>query len=161
MLTALPRALPVLTDPAECGPVTLALCQDAQAEAFDWPEAFFAPRVWQPRRPPPDARELAAAAAAAARRASPADHRRRRRALRRRDRGRSHASPTAHGIPVAETQAGKGALPDDHPLNLGAIGVTGTAAANRAAAAADVVLAVGTRLQDFTTGSRALFSRPD
>ena len=67
---------------------------------------------------------------------------------------------TAHGIPVAETQAGKSALPHDHPLNLGAIGVTGTSAANQAAEAADVILAVGTRLQDFTTGSWALFRNP-
>ena len=64
LLAALPRALAVLTDPAECGPVTLALCQDTQAEAFDWPLAFFAPRVWVPRRPPPDARELRAAVTA-------------------------------------------------------------------------------------------------
>ncbi|HET6235922.1 MAG TPA: 3D-(3,5/4)-trihydroxycyclohexane-1,2-dione acylhydrolase (decyclizing) [Acetobacteraceae bacterium] len=156
LLTALPRAMAVLTDPAECGPVTLALCQDTQAEAFDWPAAFFAPRVWRPRRPPPDAGELGAAVAALRAARTPvivagggvlyseaAD------ALVR--------FAQAHGVPVTETQAGKGALAYDHALNLGAIGVTGTAAANRAAAAADVVLAVGTRLQDFTTGSRTLF----
>ena len=67
MLAALPRALSVLTDPAECGPVTLALCQDVQAEAFDYPDSFFAPRLWRPRRPPPDARELARRPCAAAR----------------------------------------------------------------------------------------------
>ena len=159
LLTALPRALAVLTDPAECGPVTLALCQDTQAEAFDWPERFFAPRVWMPRRPPPDARELRAAVNALKAAKAP---------LIVAGGGVHYADATAvlrrfaedHGIPVAETQAGKSALPHDHPLNLGAIGVTGTTAANRAAAAADVVLAVGTRLADFTTGSRALFNNP-
>ena len=142
LLTALPRALAVLTDPAECGPVTLALCQDTQAEAFDWPERFFAPRVWMPRRPPPDARELRAAVNALKAAKAP---------LIVAGGGVHYADATAvlrrfaedHGIPVAETQAGKSALPHDHPLNLGAIGVTGTTAANRAAAAADVVLAVG------------------
>ena len=155
LLAALPRALQVLTDPAECGPVTLSLCQDAQAEAFDWPEAFFDPRVWHIRRPPPDARELAAAADALRAARCPlilagggvlysgaeADLAR---------------FAEAHGMPVVETQAGKGCLPEAHALNLGAVGVTGTEAANRAAAAADVVLAVGSRLQDFTSGSRAL-----
>jgi len=157
LLTALPRAMAVLTDPAECGPVTLALCQDTQAEAFDWPTAFFAPRVWRVRRPPPDAAELDAAAAALRAAQAP---------LIVAGGGVLYSDASdalaqfaqAHGIPVTETQAGKGALPHDHPLNLGAIGVTGTAAANQAAAAADLVLAVGTRLQDFTTGSRTLFS---
>jgi 3D-(3,5/4)-trihydroxycyclohexane-1,2-dione acylhydrolase (decyclizing) len=157
LLTALPRALSVLTDPAECGPVTLALCQDTQAEAFDWPETFFTPRVWKPRRPPPDADELIAAVTALRAAKSP---------LIVAGGGVLYADATealvhfarAHGIPVTETQAGKSALPHDNPENLGAIGVTGTAAANRAAAAADVVLAIGTRLQDFTTGSRTLFS---
>ncbi|UFN49180.1 3D-(3,5/4)-trihydroxycyclohexane-1,2-dione acylhydrolase (decyclizing) [Roseomonas sp. OT10] len=159
LLTALPRAMAVLTDPAECGPVTLALCQDTQAEAFDWPEEFFAPRRWAPRRPRPDRAELEEAA----------------RLLRAAQRplivagGGVHYSgatgalaefATAHGIPVAETQAGKAAMPHGHPLNLGAIGVTGTAAANALAERADLVLAVGTRLQDFTTGSWALFRDP-
>ncbi len=157
LLTALPRAMAVLTDPADCGPVTLALCQDTQAEAFDWPEAFFTPRLWRPRRPPPDADALAAAVALLSGARAPmivagggvlyaeaAD------AL--------ASFATAHGVPVTETQAGKGALPHGHAMNLGAIGVTGTSAANQAAAAADVVLAVGTRLQDFTTGSRTLFA---
>ena len=156
LLTALPRAMAVLTDPAECGPVTLALCQDTQAEAFDWPETFFAPRVWKPRRAPPDAGELAAAAAALRAAKAP---------LIVAGGGVLYSEATddlaqfaqARGIPVTETQAGKGALAHDHKLNLGAIGVTGTAAANRAAADADVILAVGTRLQDFTTGSRTLF----
>jgi 3D-(3,5/4)-trihydroxycyclohexane-1,2-dione acylhydrolase (decyclizing) len=157
LLTALPRAMAVLTDPAECGPVTLALCQDTQAEAFDWPETFFAPRLWKPRRPPPDADELAAAVALLRAAKSP---------LIVAGGGVLYSDATdtlarfaqTYGIPITETQAGKGALPHDHPLNLSAIGVTGTAAANRAAAQADVVLAIGTRLQDFTTGSRTLFS---
>jgi 3D-(3,5/4)-trihydroxycyclohexane-1,2-dione acylhydrolase (decyclizing) len=159
ILTALPRALAVLTDPAACGPVTLALCQDAQAEAYDYPDAFFAERLCRPRRPRPDAMELKQAVGLLTTARAPliiagggvlyagaAD------ALAR--------FATAHGIPVAETQGGKGALRDAHELNLGAIGVTGTSAANEAAARADVILAIGTRLQDFTTGSWALFRHP-
>jgi 3D-(3,5/4)-trihydroxycyclohexane-1,2-dione acylhydrolase (decyclizing) len=155
LLTALPAAMRVLTDPAECGPVTLALCQDTQAEAFDWPGSFFVPRVWHVRRPPPDALELGAAANAMRGAQAPLIiagggvlYSEAEQAL--------AAFAEAHGVPLVETQAGKGTLPNDHPLNLGAIGVTGTEAANRAAEAADVVLAIGTRLQDFTTGSRAL-----
>ncbi len=156
LLTALPRASQVLTDPAECGPVTLSLCQDTQAEAFDWPETFFTPRTWHIRRPPPDVHELAAAVETLRHARAPlivagggvvyseAEH-----ALLR--------FAEIHNVPVTETQAGKGTLPDNHPLNLGAIGVTGTEAANRAAAEADIILAIGTRLQDFTTGSRRLF----
>ena len=157
LLAALPRAMQVLTDPAECGPVTLALCQDTQAEAFDWPEAFFAPRIWHVRRPPPDLRELEDAAALLRAARAP---------LIVAGGGVLYSQAerdllgfaAAHAIPVVETQAGKGSLADAEPLNLGAIGVTGTAAANQAAAAADVVLAVGTRLQDFTTGSAMLFA---
>lgn len=159
LIPAFERAMQVLTDPSECGPVTLALCQDAQTEACDYPESFFAERIWQPRRMRPDEQELAQAVALlkGAKRPlvvtgggtlySEAE-------------GELARFCLAHGIPSAETQAGKSALPHDHPLNLGAIGVTGTAAANEAAKAADVVLAVGTRLQDFTTGSRALFADP-
>ena len=156
LLAALPRAMQVLTDPAECGPVTLALCQDTQAEAFDWPEAFFAPRLWRPRRPQPDAGELAVAIAALRNAKAPlivAGG-----GVQYSDAAEALAQfATAHCIPVAETQAGKGTLPHDHPMNLGAIGVTGTEVANRAAAQADIILAIGTRLQDFTTGSRRLF----
>ena len=159
IIAALPRAMAVLTDPAACGPVTLALCQDVQAEAFDYPDAFFAERAWQVRRPRPDAVELAEAARVLGGAQAP---------LIIAGGGVHYAEATAaldrfataHGIPVAETQAGKSALPHDHPLNLGAIGVTGTSAANAAAGAADVVLAVGTRMQDFTTGSWALFRHP-
>ena len=159
ILAALPRALAVLTDPAECGPVTLALCQDVQAEAFDYPEAFFAPRIWRIRRPRPDEAELTEAAATLRAARAP---------LIIAGGGVHYADATAaldrfataHAIPVAETQAGKSALPHDHPCNLGAIGVTGTSAANQAAEEADVILAAGTRLQDFTTGSWALFRNP-
>ncbi|MFL5197439.1 MAG: thiamine pyrophosphate-dependent enzyme, partial [Microvirga sp.] len=160
ILTALPRALAVLTDPAECGPATLALCQDVQAEAFDYPERFFAERVWRLRRMRPDERELVDAAALVGRAKKP---------LIVAGGGVHYAEAAetlkrfaeAHDIPVAETQAGKSALPHEHPLNMGAIGVTGTSAANALAAEADVVLAVGTRLQDFTTGSWALFRNPE
>ena len=159
LLTALPRAIAVLTDPAQCGPVTLALPQDVQATAADWPESFFAERIVEFRRPPPDATQLAAAAAVLKSARQPmivcgggvlyseggCD------ALRR--------FSEKHGIPVGETQAGKGALPWDHPYVSGAIGVTGTPAANELAADADVVLAVGTRLQDFTTGSHSLYAK--
>jgi 3D-(3,5/4)-trihydroxycyclohexane-1,2-dione acylhydrolase (decyclizing) len=156
LIPALSRAMAVLTDPAECGPVTLALCQDVQAEAYDYPEAFFVERLWTPRRIRPAEDELAAAVAA----------------LRGAEKpliiagggvlyseaaGDLAAFATRHGIPVAETQAGKSALPHDHALNMGSIGVTGSSAANHLAAEADVILAVGTRLQDFTTGSWALF----
>lgn len=156
LLTALPRAFAVMTDPADCGPVTLSFCQDVQAEAFDWPEAFFAPKVWHRRRPRPDTADLAAAVAAI---------RGARRPLVIAGGGVLYSGATealrgfveAHGLPVAETQAGKSSLPWDHAQNLGSIGVTGSSAANAIAAEADVVIAVGTRLQDFTTGSRALF----
>ncbi|HSU05549.1 MAG TPA: 3D-(3,5/4)-trihydroxycyclohexane-1,2-dione acylhydrolase (decyclizing) [Acetobacteraceae bacterium] len=159
ILTALPRALTVLTDPAACGPVTLALCQDTQAEAFDYQDSFFIPRVWHIRRPQPDPAELVEAAAAIRAARAP---------LLISGGGVHYADATdalaefaeRHAIPVAETQAGKGALPDSHRLNLGAIGVTGTAAANAMAERADLIVAVGTRLSDFTTGSWALFQNP-
>ena len=158
LLSALPRALQVLTDAALCGPVTLALPQDVQTAAFDYPTVFFEPRVWTFRAPAPDPEEIARAAAALRQAMRPllvsgggvlyslaGD------ALR--------AFAERHGIAVAETQAGKGALPWDHALNLGGIGVTGSAAANEMAQSADVVLAIGTRLQDFTTGSNTLFTQ--
>jgi 3D-(3,5/4)-trihydroxycyclohexane-1,2-dione acylhydrolase (decyclizing) len=156
IIPALARAMQVLTDPAECGPVTLALCQDVQAEAFDYPESFFAERLWTPRRPRPDRSELDLAAAALKAAKKP---------LIIAGGGVLYSGAsddlarfsTATGIPVCETQGGKSALPDDAPLNMAAIGVTGTTAANRLAAEADLILAVGTRLQDFTTGSWALF----
>jgi 3D-(3,5/4)-trihydroxycyclohexane-1,2-dione acylhydrolase (decyclizing) len=129
LLTALPRAFRVLTDPADCGPVTLAFCQDVQAEAYDYPEAFFEPKVWRQRRVRPDGNELQIwpmLSKAAKRPVIVAG-------------GGVHYSDAtselaafaeAHNIPVVETQAGKSALPWDHPLNLGPIGVTGGEAAN-------------------------------
>ena len=156
LLAALPRAIDVLTDAAMCGPVTLALPQDVQAMAYDYPESFFAPPVLRFRAPPPPADELADAVALlrAARRplivagggvlyGLAGD------ALR--------AFAESHGVPVAETQAGKGALPWNHPMQQGAIGVTGSPAANGLARDADLVLAIGTRLTDFTTGSHSMF----
>jgi len=156
LISAFQRAMQVLTDPADCGPVTLALCQDVQAQAGDWPSSFFEERTWIPRRPPPDARELGEAARVV---------RAARRPLVVCGGGVVYSDAAAalaafcerHAVPSGETQAGKSALPASHALNLGGIGVTGTAAANTMAAEADLILAVGTRLSDFTTGSRALF----
>ena len=159
LLTALPRALRVMTDPAEAGPVTLAFCQDVQAEAFDWPERFFAPKVWRFRRPEADAEELATAISAIRAAKQPvivagggviysqaeAD---------------LAAFASAHHIPVVETQAGKSALGFDHPLNFGPVGVTGASSANLVCETADLVIGVGTRFQDFTTGSWSLFKNP-
>jgi len=159
IIAALPHAMTVLTDPAACGPVTLALCQDTQAEAADYPEGLFAERIWRERRTRPDERELADAARLIAVARKP---------IIIAGGGVHYSEATAalaafaerHAIPVSETQAGKSALPHDHPLNMGAIGVTGTSAANALAAQADLVLALGTRLQDFTTGSWSLFREP-
>ena len=160
IIPALNRAMAVLTDPAECGPVTLAFCQDVQAEAYGYPESFFAERVWNQRRARPDENELAGAV----------------RILRNAKKPvivagggvlYSDASGVLadfagrRGIPVVETQSGKSSLPFVHPLNMGAVGVTGTEASNALCVEADVVLAVGTRLQDFTTASWALFQNPD
>jgi 3D-(3,5/4)-trihydroxycyclohexane-1,2-dione acylhydrolase (decyclizing) len=159
LLTALPRAMAVLTDPVDCGPVTLAFCQDVQAEAHDWPEAFFRRRIWTTRRQPADPREIEALAARLRAAKAPLIvagggvlYARAEAAL------ADFAART--GLPVAETQAGKGALACDHRANLGSIGVTGSGPANAAAARADLVVGIGTRLQDFTTGSRALFANP-
>jgi 3D-(3,5/4)-trihydroxycyclohexane-1,2-dione acylhydrolase (decyclizing) len=157
IIPALQRAMQVLTDPAECGPVTLALCQDVQAEAYDYPKSFFEERLWTLRRPRPDRAELAAAATALKAAKKP---------LIVAGGGVLYSGAsdelarfaTQTGIPVCETQGGKSALPDEAPLNMAAVGVTGTGAANRLAAEADLILAVGTRLQDFTTGSWALFA---
>jgi 3D-(3,5/4)-trihydroxycyclohexane-1,2-dione acylhydrolase (decyclizing) len=159
LLTALPRAMSTLTDPARCGPVTLAFCQDTQAEAYDWPEAFFAETVWRQRRPRADAQELAQAAELIRTAKKP---------LLIAGGGVLYsgatdileAFATAHQIPVSETQAGKSSLPWDHALNFGSIGVTGASSANAIAAEADLVIGVGTRFQDFTTGSWDLFRNP-
>lgn len=156
IIPALNRAMQVLTDPAECGPVTLSLCQDVQAEAFDYPESFFAERVWTPRRPEPDRNELEQAVTALKAAKKPviiAGGG----VLYSEAAGALKAFAEAHGIPVMETNSGKSSLPHDHPLNMGSVGVTGSSASNLLAEQADVVLAVGSRLQDFTTGSWALF----
>ncbi|MCX5515859.1 3D-(3,5/4)-trihydroxycyclohexane-1,2-dione acylhydrolase (decyclizing) [Kaistia algarum] len=156
IIPALHRAMAVLTDPAECGPVTLSLCQDVQAEAYDYPASFFDERLWVPRRTRPSEDELAAAVAALRSAKKPLIvagggvlYSGATEALR--------AFAELYGIPVSETQAGKSSLPATHPLNMGSIGVTGTSASNRLAEEADVILAIGSRLQDFTTGSWALF----
>lgn len=160
LLSALPRAMQTLTDPDKCGPVTLSFCQDVQAEAFDYPESFFTPKTWHPRRPAPDARELDAAIAAlrAAKRPvivagggviySGAE-------------AALEAFARRHNIPFCETQAGKGALDWQIPQNLGSAGVTGGDAANKALAEADLILGIGTRFQDFTTGSWTVFANPE
>jgi 3D-(3,5/4)-trihydroxycyclohexane-1,2-dione acylhydrolase (decyclizing) len=158
LVDALPRAMATLLDPAACGPVTLAFCQDTQTEAWEFPARMLEPVIWAIRRPPPVPEELRRAAE---------DLRAARAPLIIAGGGVLYSAAEAaldqlaraSGIPVAETQAGRGALNWEHPQSLGAIGVTGTSAANAAAAAADVVLAIGTRLQDFTTASRTLFPK--
>ena len=156
LLQSLPQAVATMLDPADCGPAFLGLPQDVQAEAYDFPAAFFEPRVHRIRRAGPDPGELTRAAEI----------------LRAAERplliagGGVHYSLATevlaafaerHGVPVVETVAGKSSLPWDHPLFAGPIGVTGSSSANALAAEADVVLAVGTRLQDFTTGSWSVF----
>src|SRR3954471_19929318 len=160
LIPAALEAMRVLTDPAETGAVTLALPEDVQAEAFDWPEAFLEPRVWTVYRQPPAPEALARAAEL----------------IRGAQRplivagggviyseatGALRALVDATGIPVCETQAGRGALVSDQPLSLGAVGATGTTAANRLAREADVVIGVGTRWSDFTTASKSAFQDPD
>ncbi|AWK08725.1 3D-(3,5/4)-trihydroxycyclohexane-1,2-dione acylhydrolase (decyclizing) [Streptomyces spongiicola] len=149
----------VLADPAATGAVTLALPQDVQAEAYDWPEEFFAERVWHVRRPRPDPAELAAAVLAVRSARRPllvagggVHHSGAEGALR--------ALAEATGIPVASTQAGKGSLPYDHPADVGGIGHTGTATADELAGTADLVIGVGSRYTDFTTASSTLFAHP-
>ncbi|GAB3581088.1 3D-(3,5/4)-trihydroxycyclohexane-1,2-dione acylhydrolase (decyclizing) [Calidifontibacter terrae] len=160
LMPSLLAAMRVLTDPAETGAVTICLPQDVQAEAYAWPVEFFDRRVWHiPRTvPDPEAVRRAAALIRSARRpllvagggvvySAAGD------ALR--------ALAEATGIPVADTQSGKGAIAFDHPLAVGGIGATGNSAANRLAAEADVVIGVGTRWSDFTTASHTVFARPD
>jgi 3D-(3,5/4)-trihydroxycyclohexane-1,2-dione acylhydrolase (decyclizing) len=160
LLRALPEAMRVLASPVETGAVTLCLPEDVQTEAWDWPAHFFARRVWTVPRPRTAPSDIAAAAAlvGAARRPFLIAG------------GGVHYSDAAAalaafveraGIPVGCTQAGKGALLDAHPLCMGAVGATGTQAANQLAQSADVVIAVGTRLSDFTTASKTLFQNPD
>lgn len=157
---ALLGAMRVLTDPAETGAATIALPQDVQAEAYDWPIELFQRRVWHVPRPTgdPAALERAVVAVQSAERpllvaGGGVKYSEATAALR--------ALAEATGIPVAETQAGKGSLPYDHLLALGAVGSTGTTAANRIAAEADLVIGVGTRYSDFTTASRTAFRHPE
>lgn len=160
IITALPEAMRVLTSPAETGAVTLALPQDTQTEAYDYPAELFEKRVWHISRNRPDADSLKRAAQlirASARPIIVAG-------------GGVHYSEAIGalrefveriGIPVGETHAGKGALPYNHPLSLGALGVTGTRAANLMARDADLVIGIGTRYSDFTTASKTVFQNPD
>ncbi|MEU0429376.1 3D-(3,5/4)-trihydroxycyclohexane-1,2-dione acylhydrolase (decyclizing) [Streptomyces canus] len=157
LIPAALQAMRVLTDPVETGAVTLALPQDVQAEAHDWPDEFFAERTWTVRRPGADPTELAEAVQTirAARRplviaGGGVHHSRAEEAL------AEFASAT--GIPVASTQAGKGSLRHDHPQDVGGVGHTGTATANELARQADLVIGVGTRWTDFTTASGTLFA---
>ncbi|MEM7022019.1 MAG: 3D-(3,5/4)-trihydroxycyclohexane-1,2-dione acylhydrolase (decyclizing) [Pseudomonadota bacterium] len=160
IISSLPQAVATMLDPADCGPAFLGLCQDTQAEAFEYPEIFFEPKVWQVARPRPDVEQLVSAAEL----------------LRKADKpllvagGGVHYSLATeelaafaeqHRVPVVETIAGRACLPHDHPNNAGPIGVIGSGSANALAAEADAVLAVGTRLQDFTTGSWTVFGNPD
>jgi 3D-(3,5/4)-trihydroxycyclohexane-1,2-dione acylhydrolase (decyclizing) len=160
LVTALPDAMRVLTSPAETGAVTLALPQDVQTEAYDFPAELFERRVWRIPRNRPDHDALATAAALI---------RQSKRPLIVAGGGVLYSDATEAldrfirqtGIPVGETMAGKGSLRFDHPLNLGAIGVTGTFAANRIAREADLVIGIGTRYSDFTTASKTVFQHPD
>ncbi|OKK07775.1 3D-(3,5/4)-trihydroxycyclohexane-1,2-dione hydrolase [Streptomyces sp. CB03234] len=159
LIPAAMHAMRVLADPAATGAVTLALPQDVQAEGFDWPEEFFAERVWRVRRPQPDAAELEAAVRAVKAANRPlivagggVRHSRAEAAL--------QAFAAATGIPVASTQAGKGSLRHGHPADVGGIGHTGTSTANGLARTADLVIGVGTRYSDFTTASSTLFAHP-
>ncbi len=156
LLTSLPAALRVLLDPAECGPATLALPQDVQAQSAEFPAAFFEPRLHRILRAIPDRRSVQTVAAllGSAKRPLVLVGGGVKYALAEK---RLAAFLAARGLPCAETQAGKGAIASSNPANLGALGVTGTAAANQAAARCDLVLAIGTRLADFPTASRTIF----
>jgi 3D-(3,5/4)-trihydroxycyclohexane-1,2-dione acylhydrolase (decyclizing) len=158
LLTSLPRAVLTLTDPVLCGPVTLALPQDVQADAFDYPVDFFESPVVEFRAAPPNEKDLARAVRSVMAAKRPVIiagggvlYGGACEALR--------GFAELHGVPVCETQAGKSSLAWDHPLQLGSVGVTGSPAANAMAGEADLILAVGTRLADFTTGSNSLFTK--
>ena len=157
IISSLPQAVAVMLDPADCGPAFISLPQDVQEIAWDYPEAFFEPTMHQSPRPRPDRKSLAAAlevlksarkpliiSGGGARYSDAQD------AL--------AAFAEKHGIPICETIAGKGTVTHDHPAHVGPIGIVGSTSANAMAAEADVILAVGTRLMDFTTGSWTAFS---
>ena len=160
LVPSLLNAMRVLTDPAETGAVTICLPQDVQAEAYDWPVEFFDKRVWHIGRPQADPAALARAVEAI---------RTARRPLLIAGGGVIYADgaqalrefATATGIPVADTQSGKGAINFDHESSVGGVGATGNSAANRLAAQADLIIGVGTRYSDFTTASHTAFARPD
>ena len=160
ILQSLPQAVAVMLDPADCGPACLALCQDTQAEAYDYPVRFFEPRIHEPRRLRPSRNELASAVELIKQAKRPIII----------SGGGVHYSEATvelaafaekHAIPVTETIAGRGVLTHAHPVNAGPIGVIGSSSANALAAEADLVLAIGTRLQDFTTGSWSVFQNED
>ena len=156
IISSLPQAVATMLDPGECGPAFLGLCQDTQEIAFDYPEAFFAPRVHHIRRLRPDTGEVARAAALLKTARKP---------LVIAGGGVVYSGAEAaltafaerRGLPIAETIAGRSALTHSHPHNVGPVGVIGSASANALAGEADVVVAIGTRLQDFTTGSWTAF----
>jgi len=158
LITSLPRAVLTLSDPVLCGPVTIALPQDVQADAFDYPVEFFESPIVEFRATALSEGDLAGAVRAVMAAKRPVIiagggvlYGGACEALR--------GFAERHGVPVCETQAGKSSLPWDHPLQLGSVGVTGSPAANALASEADLILAVGTRLQDFTTGSNSLFAK--
>ncbi|WP_172330113.1 3D-(3,5/4)-trihydroxycyclohexane-1,2-dione acylhydrolase (decyclizing) [Mangrovicoccus sp. HB161399] len=158
IITSLPQAIATMLDPATCGPAFIGLAQDTQEKAFDYPEVFFDPKVWHIPRPRPD-RQAVEAAAEILRNAS--------KPLIIAGGGVRYSLAeeavaefaAKRGIPVVETIAGKGGLTHDHPVHAGPIGIVGSTSANALAAEADVILAIGTRLQDFTTGSWTAFSK--
>jgi 3D-(3,5/4)-trihydroxycyclohexane-1,2-dione acylhydrolase (decyclizing) len=160
ILQSLPQAVAVMLDPAECGPAFLALCQDTQGEAYDYPVRFFEPRHHEPRRPRPARAEIARASEVLKKAKRPVIIA---------GGGVHYSGATAelaafaekHAIPILETIAGRGVITHTHPLNAGPIGVIGSSSANALASEADVVLAIGTRLQDFTTGSWSVFQQDD
>jgi len=160
IITSLPEAMRVLTSPADTGAVTLALPQDVQAEAWEYPEVLFEKRLWHVPRNRPDVQALQQAVEWI---------RRSKRPMIVAGGGILYSEATETfqrfveqtGIPVGETMAGKGSLRYDHPLNLGAVGVTGTSAANPVAREADLVIGIGTRYSDFTTASKTAFQDPE
>ncbi len=160
LIGSLPQAVATMLDPADCGPAFLGLAQDAQAEAYDYPARFFARKVHVIRRPRPDTEELVAAAGVLSRAERP---------IIVAGGGVHYAGATAelaafaehHRIPVVETIAGRASMAWNNPSNAGVLGVVGSTSANALAAEADVVLAIGTRLQDFTTGSWTVFQNED
>jgi 3D-(3,5/4)-trihydroxycyclohexane-1,2-dione acylhydrolase (decyclizing) len=156
LLSSLPEAFRVLTDPAETGAVTIALPEDVQAEVYDWPERFFTRHVWRVRRPVPEPVAVAEVAELIRTATKP---------LIVAGGGAIYSGAeavldtfaTTFGIPVSESQAGKGVLPWDHPMNVGPIGANGGLAANRLAKEADLVIAIGSRMGDFVTASKSIF----